>query len=134
MTFDLSSLAARPGVLQAALTDDSGRLLGCAGGSEPPGTAILVLAHATLAAASELGRRSGSGDCHEIIQQHDSGCIYLHRLPEGRVLLVRCHNIEAIPAVRSACQHFAAPLESARPPASTATLDLASALHAEPAW
>ena len=131
---ELSVLASLPDVIQAAIADDSGRLIDCAGGSEPPATAILVLAHATLAAASELGRRSGSGDCREIIQQHEGGVIYLHSLTQRRVLIVRCQNTDAIPAVRSACQQFATPLESAPPPASTTSLDLASALHAEPAW
>lgn len=101
---------------------------------EPPAAPVLVLAHATLAAASELGRRSGSGDCLEIIQQHADGCIYLHSLPQHRLLLIRCQNADAIPLVRSVCQHLATLLETARPPASTAALDLASALHAEPAW
>jgi hypothetical protein len=101
---------------------------------EPPSAAVLVLAHATLAAASELGRRSGSGDCLEIIQQHASGVIYLHSLSQHRVLLVRCLNTDAIPAVRNACQQLSVPLETSRPPVSTASLDLASALHAEPAW
>ena len=134
MNSELSVLASLPDVIQAALTDDSGRLLGYAGETEPPATAILDLAHATLAAASELGCRSGSGDCREIIQQHECGVIYLHSLSPQRVLLVRCQNTDAIPGVRSACQQFVTPLETARPPASTASLDLASALHAEPAW
>jgi len=131
---ELKALSSLLGIHQAAIADDAGRLLDCAGEMEPPSAAVLVLAHATLAAASELGRRSGSGDCLEIIQQHEGGCIYLHSLPQHRVLLVHCQNADAIPAVRSACQHLSAPLETSRPPASTTSLDLASALHAEPAW
>jgi len=133
MTSDLSTLAALPGVIQTAVADDSGRLLGFDGDSEPPTAAILILAHATLSAASELGRRSGSGDCHEIIQQHEGGCIYLHGLPQSRVLLVRCQSLSAVPAVRALCQNLAAPVET--PHASRPFFtDMVSALHAEPAW
>ncbi|MFN0080120.1 MAG: roadblock/LC7 domain-containing protein [Prosthecobacter sp.] len=134
MNLELTALASLPGIQQAVIADDAGRLLDCAGEMEAPSAAVLVLAHATLAAASELGRRSGSGDCLEIIQQHEGGCIYLHSLPQHRLLLIRCQNADAIPLVRSVCQHLATLLETARPPASTASLDLASALHAEPAW
>ena len=74
---ELSLLTSLPGVVQAALADDSGRLLDHTGEMEPPTAAILVLAHATLAAAAELGRRSGNGDCIEIVQQHEAGVIYL---------------------------------------------------------
>jgi hypothetical protein len=133
MTFDLSALAALPGVIQTAVADDAGRLLGFDGDSEPPTAASLVLAQATLSAASELGRRSGSGDCHEIIQQHEGGCIYLHGLPQRRVLLVRCLNASAVPAVRTLCQNLAAPAETQQAPRPFVT-DMASALHAEPAW
>jgi hypothetical protein len=133
MTFDLSALAALPGVIQTAVADDAGRLLGFDGDSEPPTAAILVLAHATLSAASELGRRSGSGDCHEIIQQHEGGCIYLHGLPQRRVLLVRCLNASAVPTVRTLCQNLAAPAETQHSSSPFIT-DMASALHAEPAW
>lgn len=132
---DLSTLTAIPGVLQAAIADDAGRLLACAGNPEPLTAAVLVLAHATLAAAAELGRRSGTGDCLEIIQQHADGCIYLRGLSPGRVLLVRCQNSDAIPAIRQ----FSGPLlnsaETVRvQPTTAAPLDLAAALHAEPAW
>ena len=123
-----------PAVLQAAITDDAGRLLDCAGDAEPPTAAILVLAHATLSAASELGRRSGSGDCLEIVQMHDAGVIYLHSLPQRRVLLVRCQNMDVIPAVRSACQDLAKPITTRIRPVSAPALDLSDALHAEPAW
>ncbi len=137
MNLDLESISLLPGVHQAAVGDDAGRLLDCAGWEEPPSAAILVLAHATLAAAAELGRRSGTGDCLEIIQQHEGGCIYLHALPHRRVLLVRCQDSQPIVAVRSACQRFASSTEEPRPVVHVsrpAVRDLASAFHAEPAW
>lgn len=131
---DLVSLSSLPAVIQVAIADDAGRLLDCAGGAEPPTAAILVLAHATLSAASELGRRSGSGDCLEIVQQHDGGVIYLHGLPQRRVLLVRCQNTDVIPALRSACQEIAKPITTRVRPVASPSLNLADALHAEPAW
>jgi hypothetical protein len=131
---NLSSLASLPGVTQCAIADDSGRLLDCAGEIAPPSTAILVLAHATLAAATELGRHTGSGDCREITQQHDNGVFYLHTLPQGRVLLVRCQHAGIIPAVRGACQQWLSPVGTTAPTPVVTTLDLASALHAEPNW
>ncbi len=130
----LTALASLPDVIQAAIADDAGRLLDCAGDAEPPTAAILVLAHATLSAASELGRRSGSGDCLEIVQQHDGGVIYLHGLPQRRVLLVRCQSTDVIPALRNACQQLARPVTTRVRPVSAPALDLADALHAEPAW
>jgi hypothetical protein len=131
---ELTLLASLPQVIQAAIADDAGRLLDCAGDAEPPTAAILVLAHATLSAASELGRRSGSGDCLEIIQQHDGGAIYLHGLPQRRVLLVRCQNTDVIPTLRSACQGLARPITTRVRPVAVPALDLVDALHAEPAW
>ncbi|WP_395747360.1 hypothetical protein [Prosthecobacter sp.] len=130
----LAALATLPDVIQAAIADDAGRLLDCAGDAEPPTAAILVLAHATLSAASELGRRSGSGDCLEIIQQHDAGVIYLHGLPQRRVLLVRCQSTAAIPAIRTACEALAKPVTTRIRPVSVPAFDLTDALHAEPAW
>ncbi|WP_395748452.1 hypothetical protein [Prosthecobacter sp.] len=138
----LTALASLPEVIQAAVADDAGRLLDCAGDAEPPTAAILVLAHATLSAASELGRRAGSGDCLEIIQLHDGGVIYLHGLPQRRVLLVRCQSVAVIPALRSACEGLAKPITtrvrpvsaSASAIASVPAMGLADALHAEPAW
>lgn len=135
MNLELSTLTAIPGVLQAVIADEVGRLLDSAGASELPTTAVLVLAHATLAAAAELGRRSGSGDCLEIIQQHENGCIYLHGLPQRRILLVRCQNSDAIPAIRHASRGLISLVETARvQPVAVATLDLDAALHAEPEW
>ncbi|MCB1276179.1 roadblock/LC7 domain-containing protein [Prosthecobacter sp.] len=131
---NLSQIKSIPGVLQAAIADDAGRLLDCIGDVEPPTAAVLVLAHATLSAAAELGRRSGSGDCLEIIQQHEGGAIYLHGMPQRRVLLVRCQNIDAIPFVRAASQNLAKPITTRIRPVSTPSHDLADALHAEPAW
>jgi hypothetical protein len=130
----LHALASIPDIIQVAIADDAGRLLDCAGDAEPPTAAILVLAHATLSAASELGRRSGSGDCLEIVQQHDGGVIYLHGLPQRRVLLVRCHSTDAIPAIRSACETLAKPITTRIRPVSMPGLNLADALHAEPSW
>lgn len=138
MSFDLESIATLPGVHQAVIGDDAGRLLDCAGWEEPPTAAILVLAHATLAAAAELGRRSGTGDCLEVIQQHEGGCIYLHSLPKRRVLLVRCQDNQCIPAVRVACHLLSTPLEAEKTPSwaapQPAVNSLAAAFHVEPAW
>lgn len=134
MKFQLESISTLPGVHQAAVGDDAGRLLDCAGWEEPPTAAMLVLAHATLAAAAELGRRSGTGDCLEIIQQHEGGCIYLYSLPQRRVLLVRCQHSSAIPAVRVACHRCATSAEEVLPVSRPAVRDLAAAFHAEPAW
>lgn len=136
MSLPLESIAKLPGVHQAVIGDDAGRLLDCAGREEPPTAAILVLAHATLAAAAELGRRSGTGDCLEIIQQHEGGCIYLHALPQRRVLLVRCQDSYPLSALRLACRALSTQVDEkpsfavVRP----AVRDLASAFHAEPAW
>lgn len=130
---ELSLLTSLPGVVQAALADDSGRLLDHTGEMEPPTAAILVLAHATLAAAAELGRRSGNGDCIEIVQQHEAGVIYLHSISHRRVLLVRCSQQDSIPAVRNACQRLAVPTDLV-PKSTFVPQNIASALHAEPAW
>ncbi len=130
----LTALASLPEIIQIAIADDAGRLLDCAGDAEPPTTAILVLAHATLSAASELGRRSGSGDCLEIVQQHDGGVIYLHGLPQRRVLLVRCQNTDVIPLIRTVCAGLAKPITSRIRPVSAPSMNLSDALHAEPAW
>lgn len=143
--FDLESLARLPGVKQAAIGDDAGRLLDCAGREDPPTVAILALAHATLAAASELGRRSGSGDCLEVLQQHEGGSLYLYALPHQRVLIVRCQDETSTPAVRSMCQGIAAQrhahagqeaaVKRPRPLAASACInDLSSAFLAEPTW
>ncbi|MDP1588484.1 MAG: hypothetical protein Q8M07_12110 [Prosthecobacter sp.] len=134
MNFDLQPLATLPGVCQVAITDDSGRLLDCAGDAEPPTAAILVLAHATLSAASELGRRSGSGDCLEVVQQHDGGVIYLLGLPHRRVLLVRCQNSDVIAAIRAASRRLAQSITTRVRPVAAPLPDISSALHAEPAW
>lgn len=131
---ELTTLASIPEVIQIAIADDAGRLLDCAGDAEPPTAAILVLAHATLSAASELGRRSGSGDCLEIVQLHDGGVIYLHGLPQRRVLLVRCKNTDVIPLIRTACEGLAKPITTRIRPVSAPSMNLSDALHAEPAW
>lgn len=123
-----------PAVIQAAIADDAGRLLACTGDDEPPTAAVLVLAHATLSAAGELGRRSGSGDCQEIVQQHEGGVIYLHSLPQHRVLLVRCQSMAPIPALRSACSSMARPSATRLHTTPVPALDLSDAMHAEPKW
>lgn len=95
----------------------------------------LVLAHATLAAAAELGRRSGSGECYEVIQRHVNGFICLHRLPHQRLLLVRCQSEGAFPMIRAVVHKLTTSAPPAyKPPPSSAVFDLASALHAEPKW
>lgn len=131
---ELSAFTALPGVLQAVVADDAGRLLGGAGGLPPPDMAVLVLAHATLSAAAEVGQRSGQGDCLEIVQQHQNGVLYLRPVTQGRLLMVRCQSSMAIPAVRGLCQRLMQ-LPSAAP-ASPPSLpvDLTAALHAEPRW
>lgn len=131
---ELTALISLPEVIQVAIADEAGRLLSCAGDDPPPTTAVLVLAQATLSAASELGRRSGSGDCLEIIQQHDAGIIYLHSLSQRQILLVRCHSTAVIPTLRAACQGLATPVAPHLPPVTSPTLNLSDALHAEPAW
>jgi hypothetical protein len=135
---DTASIAALPGVLQAAVADDAGRLLAHAGGASPPSTPMLVLAHATLSAAAELGRRAGAGTFFDMVQHHAAGCIYLRVLTPQQALMVCCENEEAVAAVRHALETVPSP-DSARPdslppPPPTAAFDLAAALHAEPAW
>lgn len=123
-----------PAVIQATVADDAGRVLACAGGDAPPTAAVLVLAHATLSAAAELGRRSGNGECLDIVQQHESGVIYLHALPHHRLLLVRCKSSAPIPALRDTCTRLMRPIS---PPLQTPpipALDLSDALHASPRW
>lgn len=131
---DISSLAAIPGLHQAAVADDFGRLITCVGKGDPPAAAILVLAHATLAAAGDLGGRAGCGDCVEIIQQHENGIIYLRGLPRRRLLLIRCQNADVIPALRVVMQHFQSASETAGIRPALCVLDLSAALHADPAW
>lgn len=129
---NLSSLTAIPGVHQAAVADDSGRLLDFGGESDPPSAAVLVLGHATLAAAAELGRRSGAGDCIEIVQRHEGGCVYLHSLPRRRVLMVRCGDGSVISAVRAIVESTSYYDEPE--PSRGGTFDVSCAMHAEPAW
>lgn len=129
---NLSALASIPGVLQASVADDSGHLLDSSGELDLPTAAVLVLAHATLAAAAELGRRSGAGDCTEIVQQHEGGCVYLHALPRSCVLMVRCRDNSSVAAVRAAAMKLAPMAETA--PKTVGTFDVSSAMHAEPAW
>lgn len=134
LNFALPAFTALPGVFQAAIADDSGRLLDCAGRMEPPDTAILVLAHATLSAAAELGRRSGNGDCIEITQQHEGGVLYLRALPQRRVLLVQCQSADVVTAIRNECQRLMQLVAATPAKPVNVPLDLNSALHAEPTW
>lgn len=130
----LSSFITLQGVLQAAIADDSGRLLECSGAGEVPTTAVLVLANATLSAANELGSRSGDGHCVDVIQQHESGFIYLRRLPQHRLLMVRCLNDDSLSSIRSLGRQFTSTAAHSLHGASPVSLDLAAALHAEPSW
>ncbi|MBL9130194.1 MAG: hypothetical protein JNG86_03285 [Verrucomicrobiaceae bacterium] len=128
----MTDLLSIPGVQSACITDDSGHLVEHVGHAQPPTAAVLVLAHATLTAASELGRRSGSGDCVEILQQHEGGLILLRCLPSRHALLVRCLPGADISAVsRAAARIVAAPRLR---PVAAPLLDLQDALHAMPAW
>jgi hypothetical protein len=134
LNVELSAFTALPGVLQAVVADDAGRLLGGAGGLPPPDMAVLVLAHATLSAAMEVGRRAGQGECVDVIQQHQRGVVYLRTLGSGRLLLVLCQMSEAIPAVRALCQRLTQPGPAAPAFNPSHPVDLSSALHAEPRW
>jgi hypothetical protein len=94
-----------------------------------------VLAQATLGAASELGRRSGSGDCVELVQQHEGGLILLRGLSNRRVLLLRCLPGTDMAAVSRA----AAALDTETPAvpkraAFEADISLADAFLASPKW
>jgi len=124
------------GVHQAAIADDAGRLLDWQGGGAPPEVATLVLAHAAASAAAEWGRRSGCGACLEIIQQHESGVLYLRGLPSQRLLLVQCQSEEAIAAIRALCQQVsdALTVPTVSRGSMSAMPDIAAALHAEPTW
>lgn len=131
----MTSLLTIPGVLSASITDDAGRLIASEGDMLVPTSAVLVLAHATITAASELGRRSGSGDCSELIQHHEGGIILVRGLPRRHALLVRCHPSVDITSLRrvAAQVHLPlAPLPARR--TSVSSLDLGDALHAMPAW
>lgn len=129
----MQALLNLPGVQTVAIADEAGRLLGSAGSATPPTTALLVLAHATLTAAGELGRRSGAGDCTELIQNHDGGHILLRGLPHGHVLMVRClPGTDLLAVSRAAAQlHASQPVRAVRP---APVLDLGDALYAMPAW
>lgn len=129
---DISNISAVPGVLQAVIADDSGRLLECVGDLDPPTAAVLVLGHATISAAAELGRRSGVGDCLELIQRHEGGCVYLHSLPQRRVLMVRCTKEASIEAIRAgACE---VPMLDQGIRTGCREFDISCAIHAEPVW
>lgn len=98
---------------------------------------MLVLAHATISAASEFGRRSGSGDCVELVQHHEGGLVLLRGLPQRRALVVRCQPDTSIDHVRRLAASL--PLNISGKPAAPkttmhASLDLSEALHAMPAW
>ena len=131
---ELASLVALPGVLQSAVADDAGNLLASAGDGAPHTTATLVLAHATFAAADELGSRAGCGSCAEIIQQHENSVIYIRSLARRRLLLVRCQTADAVPAIRAASRSMDEPEVSVETKTTAPVLDLTSALHAEPSW
>jgi len=128
-------LPAIPGLLSAAITDDAGQVLGFQGEGPPPSAAVLVLAQATLGAASELGRRSGSGDCVELVQQHEGGLILLRGLSNRRVLLLRCLPGTDMAAVSQAAAVLDTETPAAPPrPAFEADISLADAFLASPKW
>ncbi|MEZ5386428.1 MAG: hypothetical protein R3F13_13020 [Prosthecobacter sp.] len=129
---NLSAIASIPGVLQACVTDDGGHLLANCGELDPPSAAVLVLGHATLTAAAEMGRRFGAGDCIEIVQQHEGGCVYLHGLPRRCVLIVRCRDDSSISELRNAAMNLSPTNEISV--STTGAFDVSSAMHAEPAW
>jgi len=129
---DISAISSVPGVIQTVIADDSGRLLEFAGDMDPPTAAVLVLGHATISAAAELGRRSGVGDCHEVIQRHEGGWVYLHSLSHRRVLMVRYTADASINAIRDGIHNMPALEESLQPRQDH--FDITSALHAEPLW
>lgn len=133
----LSPLLQIPGVQSAFITDDAGHLMAATGRDLPPPAGVLVLAHATISAASEFGRRSGAGDCVELVQHHEGGLVLLRGLPQRRALVVRCQPDAPMDQVRlQAAALAAASLDT--PPVRRApmasSLDLADALHAMPAW
>lgn len=132
----LSPLLQLPGVLSAFITDDAGHLITSAGESMPPSAGVLVLAHATLSAASEFGRRSGSGDCIELVQHHEGGLVLLRGLPHRHALIIRCQPGADMDAIRRhvAALQFQPPHQSPRPVMPASALNLGDALHAMPAW
>ena len=123
-----------PGVESACIADETGHLIESVGSAMPPSAAVLVLAHATMSAASELGRRSGVGDCLEITQHHEGGFIHLLGLAQRMTLLVRCLPGTDLRLVKQASASISpTPLAPLRR-ASVAAMDLGSALYAMPAW
>lgn len=133
----LSPLLQIPGVQSAFITDDAGHLMAATGRDLPPPAGVLVLAHATISAASEFGRRSGSGDCVELVQHHEGGLVMLRGLPQRRALVVRCLPGTSMEQVRSLAASLPLIISDTPPaPRATrhATLDLSDALHAMPAW
>lgn len=133
----LSSLLQIPGVQSAFITDDGGHLMAATGKDLPPPAGVLVLAHATISAASEFGRRSGSGDCVELVQHHEGGLVLLRGLPQRQALVVRCQpdtDMNLVRQVAATLTFASATPPPARRASMPASLDLADALHAMPAW
>lgn len=133
----LSPLLQIPGVLSAFVTDDSGHLMASAGTDLPPTAGVLVLAHATISAASELGRRSGSGDCEDLVQHHEGGLVMLRSLPQRQALIVRCQHGTDVQQVRQTAATLAWETVRAQPPRRfipSGAMSLEDALHAMPAW
>ena len=130
----MTSLLEIPGVQSACVADEVGHLIDCVGSSSPPVAAVLVLANATLSAAAELGRRSGSGDCIEIVQHHEGGMIYLRGLPDRQTMVVRCLPETDMAALSRAAVSVARPRRAPVGRPNVSSMDLGSALHAMPAW
>lgn len=130
----MNTLLEIPGVQAACLADESGHMITSVGAAVPPSSAVFVLAHATLSAASELGRRSGTGDCLEITQRHAGGLVYLRGLPQRRTLLVLCLPDADIRLVSHAAESLNTPQLTPVRKVAVPAMDLGSALYAMPAW
>lgn len=124
-----------PGVHSACITNDAGHIVASEGGAAMPAS-VFVLAHATLTAAGELGRRSGAGDCIELVQHHEAGLYLLRGMPRSHALIVACAPHVDLNALRHAAAEVHLPLAPApaQRRAAPQAFDLGDALHAMPAW
>lgn len=124
-----------PGVHSACITNDAGHIVASEGGAAMPAS-VFVLAHATLTAAGELGRRSGAGDCIELVQHHEAGLYLLRGMPRNHALIVACAPPVDLNALRHAAVEVHLPLAPApaQRRAASQAFDLGDALHAMPAW
>lgn len=124
-----------PGVHSACITNDAGHIVASEGAAAMPAS-VFVLAHATLTAAGELGRRSGAGDCIELVQHHEAGLYLLRGMPRNHALIVACAPHVDLNALRHATAEVHLPLAPAPAQRRVApqAFDLGDALHAMPAW